>query len=165
MSKKFLILLLIICAGNIFKLSANYNLYADHPDFPGTSGLPYGVIDDRYSKPLNDNDELANHLAEYNLPIPEPYKDFQIDLLIDRNPLPPYFSIDGVYKIDCVYIKGFNYFELWETNKLNPYGFNGEHYYDSLKIELFGNDSSNDRGVKGVAIDSGSSSRRQRLYS
>jgi hypothetical protein len=80
---------------------------------------------------------VDSNTPDYDFHIPKPYTDFQLDLLLDKDPLPPYISIDGIYKIDCVYIKGFDYYQMWETNKLNPYGFNGEYYEESLEIQLY----------------------------
>jgi len=135
--KTFLILLLIICAGIQHNLSAHYNF-----------NLKSSILYSESKQSLEDENKgsissthkdsgVPSSSDKYDLTIPKPYNNFQLDLLQDIHPLPPYVSIDGIYKIDCVYIKAFDYFQLWETNKLNPYGFNGEYYLDSLKIQLF----------------------------
>jgi len=139
--KKILILLLIIYADSPYELSAYYNFYSINSGHPVVSDQPGTHGTERNGQSSLDDKELTNLSHRYNLPIPEPYKAFKIDLLIDKYPLPPYLSIDGIYKIDCLYIKGFDYYKMWETNKLNPYGFNGENYFDILEIKLFNKDT------------------------
>ena len=106
--KKILILLLIICAGNSFELSAYNNFHSINSDHPVVSDQPGALETERNGQSSPDDKELTNLSHRYDLPVPEPYKDFKIDLLRDKSPWPPYLSIDGVYKIDCVYIKGFD---------------------------------------------------------
>jgi murein DD-endopeptidase MepM/ murein hydrolase activator NlpD len=140
--KKNLILLLIIYAGITIRLSAYHNFYPNNYRKPLKSEQVLALANKEDSPSSTNDTGLSNHSGKYNLSIPKPYVGFQIDLLQDIHPLPPYVSIDGIYKIDCVYIKGFEYFHLWETNKLNPYGFNGEHFFDSLEIKLYEMDTS-----------------------
>lgn len=141
MPKKILILLLIICTGIPLRLSAHYSFLPIKIDLPEESNQSGNVGNEKDILLSNYYKELKNNRDRYDLNYPKPYEEFQIDLLQEIYPLPPYISFEGIYKIDCVYIKNFDYFQLWETNKLNPYGFNGEHYYDSLEIQLFSTDT------------------------
>jgi murein DD-endopeptidase MepM/ murein hydrolase activator NlpD len=137
---KALIALLTFCAGSFVELSAQNISITARNEIPVISDQP-GIIGNDIagtSIPETESDDIQ--LSVIELKIPQPYKDFQIDLLAKKDLLPPYYSIEGIYKIDCVYIKGFDYYDLWETNKLNPYGFNGEHFSDNIEIQLFGND-------------------------
>jgi len=139
--KRIPILLLIIWAAIPLRLSAKYSILPINIDVPeesdqsGNVGTEKDILLSDYYK------EARNNRDRYNLTYPKHYEEYQIDLLQQIHPLPPYVSLEGIYKIDCVYIKNFDYFQLWETNKLNPYGFNGEHYYDSLEIQLFSTDT------------------------
>ena len=137
MFKKILIVSIIICAGNSYTLPAQTKSHFNSTELLADSGKP----DVKKNKWLVYSsygiDIVDSNTPDYDFHIPKPYTDFQLDLLLDKDPLPPYISIDGIYKIDCVYIKGFDYYQMWETNKLNPYGFNGEYYEDSMEIQLY----------------------------
>jgi hypothetical protein len=83
----------------------------------------YAYEGDEDEKPLLDN-------------YPQPYNSEQIKFYTDKLPLPDYLNVNDIYKIDCVWVKKYDYFKIWETNKLNPYGFNGENYHDSVRLIL-----------------------------
>lgn len=83
---------------------------------------------------------------------PEPKKSYTLSpvrvpenpvkLMRDKYLLPSYLSIDGEYKIDCLYINSYQYFSVWENNKLNPYGMDGEHFADTVQLILFNSNDS-----------------------
>jgi len=145
--KKVLIAFILFCAGNSRELSAQNNRYEFDSTLLANYGQPGSINSYQPVKPkttystsnklLSDNSPSKVNYSNTDLLYPQPYTDFRLDLLLEKDPLPPYYSVEGVYKIDCVYINGFDYYKLWETNKLNPYGFNGERYEDSLNIRLF----------------------------
>lgn len=90
----------------------------------------------------DDKDKYANSDVgdeddyPFAMNFPKPYKGEQINFYTDKLPLPDYLNVNDIYKIDCVWVKKYDYFKIWETNKLNPYGFNGELYQDSVKLIL-----------------------------
>ncbi len=147
MIKKVLIAFILFCAGYSQELSAQINRYEFDSTFLANYGWPGSVNSYRTVKSkttykssydlLSDNSPAMINHGNTGLLYPQPYINFKLDLLLEKDRLPPYYSVEGVYKIDCVYISGFDYYKLWETNKLNPYEFNGEHYKDSLKILLY----------------------------
>lgn len=70
-------------------------------------------------------------------PIPPPVKT---NFVSKRSAMPDYLPVDsyyGFYKIDCVWVKKYDYFKVWENNKLNPYDFDGEDLKDSVQLKLF----------------------------
>ncbi len=147
MIKRVLIVIIIFWAGNSLELSAqNYN-YEFDSTFLANYGQPGSVNTFQpvgskriYTPSTKENAPNLSFNGSPNytsLIYPQPYKNFKLDLLMEKDPLPPYYSVEGLYKIDCVYINGFDYYKLWESNKLNPYGFNGEHYQDSVKLILY----------------------------
>ncbi len=146
MLKKVLIAFILFCAGNSKELSAQDSMYEFDSTFFANYGQPGSVSNYSPDKPnksytpsklLTDNSPSMVNPSNSELLFPQPYNNFELNLLLEKDPLPPYYSVEGLYKIDCVYISGFDYYKLWETNKLNPYGFNGEHYMDSLNILLY----------------------------
>lgn len=146
MLKKVLIAFILFCAGNSKELSAQDNMYEFDSTFLANYGQPgsvstYGPDKQNKSytpsKILTDNSPSIVNSSNSELLFPQHYNSFELNLLLEKDPLPSYYSVEGLYKIDCVYISGFDYYKLWETNKLNPYGFNGEHYMDSLRILLY----------------------------
>lgn len=140
MVRKILIALFTFCAAGSVELSAQ------NAALPRTS--PFIVkIDQPESFGAADPGEPKNGVPASSglsgidmLIIPKPYNDLQLDLRLKTDPLPAYYSVGGLYKLDCVYIKEHEYFNMWETNKLNPYGFNGEHFNGSVTIRLFDQD-------------------------
>ncbi len=150
MIKRVLIVLILFCAGNSIELSAQNYKYEFDSAFLANYGQPGSLNTYKparskrdYTTSMNDYDHNLSSIVSSNFAgmfYPQPYKNFKLDLLLEKDPLPPYYSVEGLYKIDCVYISGFDYYRLWETNKLNPYGFNGEHYMDSLELILFNED-------------------------
>ena len=139
MFKKGLIAFLTFCVASSFELSAQNVHSLMKTGLLASSDQPGSAAAETMDSPIMDDEPADAQISKYDLLVPEPFKDFQINMLAEKDPLPPYYSVEGIYKIDCVYIDGFDYFKLWETNKLNPYGFNGEQYNDTLKIELFDN--------------------------
>lgn len=147
MIKKVLITLLLFYAANSHELTAQYNRYEFDSAFLANYGQPGSVngyntalySDSKLSRKRSTDDISPSQpvIKDLELKFPQPYMDFELDLLLERYPLPSYYSINGMYKIDCVYVSSFDYFSLWETNKLNPYGFNGEHFQDSVLITLY----------------------------
>jgi LysM repeat protein len=81
-------------------------------------------------------DRVSMRVPKIKLETPRPFDDITFNFLSEMDPLPPYVHMEGGYKIDCVYVSQFDYYNIWETNKLNPYGFNGEHFSDTLLILL-----------------------------
>lgn len=147
MIKKILIAFILFCAGNSLELSAQNGHYEFDSTFLANYGQPGSVNTYGSVKPnttyASSNKVLLNNTtsnvtkSNADLLYPQPYTNFKLDLLLKKDPLPPYYSVEGLYKIDCVYINGFDYYKLWETNKLNPYKFNGEYYTDSLNLLLY----------------------------
>ena len=147
MIKRVLIALLLFFAGNSFELSAQNHKYEFDSTFLANYGQPgsvstYQPVKSKRIFASSKNKVKHNSFSSVGsknteLLYPQPYDDFKLNLLLVKDPLPPYYSVEGLYKIDCVYISGFDYYKLWETNKLNPYGFDGEHYMDSVELVLF----------------------------
>jgi murein DD-endopeptidase MepM/ murein hydrolase activator NlpD len=146
-TKRVLIAFIFFCVGNSIELSAQNHKYEFDSTFLSNYGQPGSIStyqpvksSRNYTHSKNEfkhNTSSSVNLNNIGLLYPQPYDDFKLDLLLKKDPLPPYYSVEGLYKIDCVYISGFDYYKLWETNKLNPYGFNGEHYMDSVELVLF----------------------------
>jgi murein DD-endopeptidase MepM/ murein hydrolase activator NlpD len=145
--KRVLIAFILFFAVNSIELSAQNNMYEFDSTFlanygqPGSVGTYQPVKSRMTNTPSREGSAYkSSSVASSNntdLLYPQPYIDFKLNLLLEKDPLPPYYSVEGLYKIDCVYISGFDYYKLWETNKLNPYGFNGEHYMDSVELILY----------------------------
>jgi murein DD-endopeptidase MepM/ murein hydrolase activator NlpD len=138
---------MLFYAGISIELPAQNNKHEFDSTFMANYGQPGSVSTHQpvkskrtYTSSRNEfayNSSSALNSSNIDLLYPQPYNDFELDLLLKKDPLPPYYSVEGLYKIDCVYISGFDYYKLWETNKLNPYGFNGEHYMNSVELVLF----------------------------
>lgn len=47
----------------------------------------------------------------------------------------PYLVTDNI-KIDCVWVDSFDYYAIWDSEKLNPYGFDGLKMKDTVRLEL-----------------------------
>jgi len=85
-------------------------------------------------KPIGpENNELKRSYDLTPSPVPENSITFRREKYI----LPAYLRSEAGYKIDCLYINNYDYFSIWENNKLNPYGFNGENFADTVHLILF----------------------------
>lgn len=83
----------------------------------------------------------------FDLRVPMPRRDFTLDpvpvpanevkFTRDKYEIPAYMSVEGEYKLDCLYLNSHQYFSVWENNKLNPYGVNGEFFADTVQLILF----------------------------
>ena len=129
----FILLSVVICN----KLSAQDGSYSSGNKLLIISSPTDSKGTDKLKAEQKEDEIVETGLPRNKLPVPELYKDFHINLLSKTKPLPHYYSVDGIYKIDCVYIEEFDYYKLWENNKLNPYGFNGEHFSSSLEVLLY----------------------------
>ena len=63
--------------------------------------------------------------------------EYPTEFRMEKYALPAYLGLEGEYKIDCLWVNSHPYFSIWENNKLNPYGFNGEHFADTIQLILF----------------------------
>jgi murein DD-endopeptidase MepM/ murein hydrolase activator NlpD len=55
--------------------------------------------------------------------------------------LPEFFWTSDSIRMDCVWINNFEYYEIWNTNKINPYNFDGLAIKDTLDLPLFSSDN------------------------
>jgi LysM repeat protein len=72
-------------------------------------------------------------LTGLSIPVPE-------HLQLGRpliSPLPAYYWISEDVKIDCVWVDDFEYYGVWNSQKLNPYGFDGLEMTDTIQLNLF----------------------------
>lgn len=142
MTRIILIALFMFSAGLSNELSALSNHLWSKTGLINGGDLP-GIFSNSDNKPESHTASEMDPEPSYRvLDYPKPYQDFKLDLQREKSLLPSYYSIEGLYKIDCVYIKGYDYFKLWETNKLNPYGFNGEKFAETIEIQLYDKDNS-----------------------
>ena len=57
------------------------------------------------------------------------------------NSLPEYYwTLDSI-RMDCVWVNNFEYYEVWDTDKINPYNFNGLAIKDTVSLPLFNNEN------------------------
>ncbi len=65
------------------------------------------------------------------------YKDSFPVFRTKVDPLPSYYWTPNNIRIDCVYVDSFDYYEVWNTEKLNPYHFDGLNLKDTINITLY----------------------------
>ena len=135
------ILILLFCVGMGGNLSAqNYSLSSRGDYSDGELGLT--IKPEKKSRKRSPAPAIIPAANEHSdihriiLETPRPFEDFSFNFLSELEPLPPYVFMEAGYKVDCVYVDQFDYYNIWETNKLNPYGFNGEHFTGSVPIKL-----------------------------
>ena len=51
-------------------------------------------------------------------------------------PLPAFWVTQNNVKIDCVWVDSYDYYSVWNTQKLNPYGFDGLDLQDTIRLVL-----------------------------
>jgi hypothetical protein len=146
--KKHLIALITLCAGVFAHTAAQTAAMPEatglktmehvKPLYPEDPGRKYRKKNSKFPKdPSPDNPVKSNIRLD---PVPVP--DYPARFTMKKYPLPSYLGLDGEYKIDCLWVKSHPYFSVWENNKLNPYGINGEHFEDTIRLVLFNpNDS------------------------
>lgn len=139
MIKNYLIVWIFLCAGGWKGASAQNISYA-HSDqiYSSIKNISRIYVDPGRGKKNKNYIDPLDIITKQNFKL-EPLKVPAYDLTFtnEKYALPSYLGIDGAYKIDCVWVKSHNYFNIWENNKLNPYGINGEHFSDSIKLTLY----------------------------
>ncbi len=50
--------------------------------------------------------------------------------------LPAFYVTPNNIKLDCVYVDSYEYYNVWNTQKLNPYGFDGLDLKDTIRLPL-----------------------------
>lgn len=62
-----------------------------------------------------------------------------IDTIVFRTfpePLPAFWVSPNNVKIDCVWVDSYDYYSVWNTQKLNPYDFDGLNLQDTIRLAL-----------------------------
>jgi murein DD-endopeptidase MepM/ murein hydrolase activator NlpD len=133
-----LIVLIFLCAGTLSGEPAQ-----------GVSMVKTGeeVATGTASTELSGPGKKRKAKNSHDLMDPVPRKEFTLDpvpvpvnevkFTREKYEMPAYMSVDGVYKLDCLYLNSHQYFSVWENNKLNPYGVNGEFFADTVQLTLF----------------------------
>lgn len=137
MRNKVLIALIIIGFLSIAGQSTGSVTLLDGPGKTNVTDQPESGQSDLPGSSTVTDSGVTSESVMSDMEIPRPFDDFTLDLRSTKSPMPSYYSVEGLYKVDCVYVKEFDYYQLWETNKLNPYGFNAEDFNDSLVITLY----------------------------
>jgi murein DD-endopeptidase MepM/ murein hydrolase activator NlpD len=133
-----LIVLIFLCAGAFGSAPAQSDFLVKGKE---------GIMKDHPAILPRDPGKKGKNKKETDLFDPETKKSFSLTpvtvpenattFITDKYNLPTYLSMDGEYKIDCLYINSHQYFSVWENNKLNPYGVNGEYFADTVQLILF----------------------------
>ena len=140
MNRTNLIVLTILYAGIAWAAPAQTEYISENARILNPGHSVTGPADPGRKKKNRKNPvsggENRDTKKSYDLdPIPVP--DHSLTFTREKYILPAYLSTEEGYKIDCLYINTYDYFSIWDNNKLNPYGFNGEHFTDTLQLILF----------------------------
>jgi LysM repeat protein len=133
-----LIALILLCAGTPRSVPAQNDLMVKAVGETVSDGKPSeggGPGRKRKSRKTIDTVNPASIKDFVLKPVTVP--DYQLRFTRDKYKLPSYWSVEGEYKLDCLYLNSHPYFSVWENNKLNPYGVNGEYFSDTVQLILF----------------------------
>jgi murein DD-endopeptidase MepM/ murein hydrolase activator NlpD len=136
--KSNLIVLILLCAGALRSVPAQSDFMVNEADKVTVNRASSGLTDPgrkRKNKKIIDPVEPTTKKNFTLTPVTVP--EYPVKFTRDKYELPSYFSVDGEYKLDCLYLNSHQYFSVWENNKLNPYGVNGEYFSDTVQLILF----------------------------